>query len=89
MQIVTALVSVLVISLYGVLTQHSADFTLLSPRGGGVMLGFSLLLANLAVWAGCHPERLLNQRFQLIVAAWIWLVVQLFGVMYSLRVAVA
>ena len=52
MQVITALASLLVLALYGVLTHHSADFTLLSPRGGGVMLGFSLLLANLVVWAG-------------------------------------
>lgn len=88
MQVFTVLFSLLVLTLYGVLTHHSTDFALLSPRGGGVILGFSLLLANLAARAACQPERPMNQRFQLILAAWIWLAVQLFGVVYSLRVTV-
>lgn len=46
------------------------------PRGGIGILTLSLVAANVALWAAKHLELNLNQRFQLAVAAWIWLVVQ-------------
>lgn len=85
MQLLTALISAAVLMLYGILAYHNPFFTLLSPRGGALTLGLSLVMANVAIWSGGQPERSLNQRFQLIVAGWIWILVQLFGVFYLLQ----
>ena len=51
----------------------------LYPRGGIVTLGISLLLANGALWVvdrWSHWELSLRRRFEIAVAAWIWLLVQ-------------
>ena len=80
----TALVSTLVLILYGLLAYKSSDFTLLSPRGGILMLGISLVLANAAVWASQQRDRALATHFQLVVVGWIGLAVQLGSVCYLL-----
>lgn len=84
LQVVTGLVSASVLVLYAVLACKSPLFDLLSPRGGAATLGFSLFLANVAVWVAQQSHRSLSERFQLAMAGWIWLLVQLGGTLYVL-----
>lgn len=84
LKIASACVTALVLALYGLLAVRTAEFALLSPRGGILTLGISLVLANVAVWASRHPQRTLSERFQLVVAGWLWLLVQLSGTLYVL-----
>lgn len=48
----------------------------LSPRGGIVTLGISLLLANGALWFARQPQHSARRRFELTFAAWLWMGVQ-------------
>lgn len=79
----TAIVSVLVLVLYGLLVSNSPAFGWLFPRGGAASLGVSLLLTNAAVWVSQQPSRTASERFQLVLAGWTWLLVQ-FGSIYYL-----
>jgi|LSQX01.1.fsa_nt_gb hypothetical protein len=49
------------------------------PRGGMVILMFSLLAANAAIWVAVRADLTLARKFELCAAAWIWLLVQAGG----------
>ncbi len=78
--------SALALMLYAALAYRSAEFGLLWPRGGALTLGLSLAVANAAVWASRQAHRSVSLRFQLAVAGWIWLLLQLAAMVYLLRV---
>lgn len=84
LRVTTALVTILILTLYGLLVYKNSSFSLLSPRGGMLTLCLSLVLANAAVWASQQPYRTLSARFQLVFAGWIWLAVQLGATCYFL-----
>lgn len=86
LQLATACASALVLLLYAALVYRSTEFGLLWPRGGALTLGLSLGLANAAVWASRQAHRSVSLRFQLAVAGWIWLLLQLAAMVYLLRV---
>jgi hypothetical protein len=83
-RLMTPVVSLVALALYVVLTTRSSLFTLFSPRGGIVSLGISLAMANVAVWLSHQRHRPVSQRFQFFAAAWIWILVQLGGILYYL-----
>lgn len=76
MKIFAIVVSIAVLLGYTAVMRVDPTVGLLHPRGGMVMLGVSLMIANVAIWASTQPYRSLNQRFQLAAAGWIWIVVQ-------------
>ncbi|GGI53554.1 hypothetical protein [Oxalicibacterium solurbis] len=76
MQTLAIIVSIANLLGYWALMHVDPTFGLLHPRGGMVMLGISLAIANLGIWAAAQPYRSLNARIQLNAAAWIWLIVQ-------------
>lgn len=49
-----------------------------------VMPVVSLLIANLLIYLSANEDRQASTRFQLAAAGWIWLLVQLFGALYTL-----
>ena len=84
MKLAAALISILVLVLFGVLAEKSLVFNWFSPRGGVFTLGLSLLVANVGIWLSQQPDRSVNERFQLAAAAWMWLLVQLGAMIYLL-----
>lgn len=76
MRLAAALASLAVIAGYFVLMTVYPGFGLLQPRGGVVMLGISLLIANAMIWQAGNPRWSLAARFQLGAAGWIWILVQ-------------
>lgn len=85
MKILSALVSAAILAFYLYLVSRSPLFTLVSPRGGIVSLGLSLLIANTMIWLSRHTDGSASTRFQLIVAGWIWIVVQFGCFVYSIH----
>lgn len=81
MRLAAALASLAVLALYLVL-MPLYGFALMQPRGGMVMLGFSLAVANGMVWQSANPRWSLSARFQLAAAGWIWILVQAGGLAY-------
>ena len=82
MKRIAALITLANILGYLALTQVDARYSLLQPRGGLLTLGISFAIA----WAGIHlatrGDLPLDRRFQYAAAAWIWLLVQSFGLGY-------
>lgn len=77
LKIITALASLLNVVLYLAIVHRIPTFRLFTPRGGIVPLIISLLIANGMVWASQQADRPASTRFQLLVAAWIWITVQI------------
>ncbi len=75
MRLAAALASLAVLALYLVL-MPLYGFGLTQPRGGIVMLGISLALANGMIWQSGNVQWSAATRFQLAVAGWIWILVQ-------------
>ena len=84
MKILAVFASVAVLVAYRALMQADPRWQYFEPRGGMAMLAFSLLLANLAIWMGARGHRPLSERFQWVVAGWIWILVQMFGTLYAI-----
>lgn len=84
MKLLGVLVSILILTLFGLLADKSTVFNWFSPRGGVFTLGLSLLVANVGIWLSQQPDRSVNERFQFAVAAWIWLLMQLGAMIYLL-----
>lgn len=79
-----AITTAVILTLYLLLARRNPSFTLLTPRGGIVGLGISLLIANAALWFAQQPDRAVSARFQIAAAGWIWLLVQLGALVYLL-----
>lgn len=77
-----AIATAVILAFYLLLSSRNSSFTLLTPRGGIVGLGVSLLLANATLWFAQRPEWVLSTRFQIVAAGWIWLLVQLGALVY-------
>lgn len=84
MRIAATVVSAITLVLYGLLAYRSPLYGLFEPRGGALALGVSLALAAAAISIAGQSQRPLSQRFQIQVAAWIWLLVQSGGILYLL-----
>ncbi len=82
--LVSMLVSMLVLTLFGLLAEKSTVFSWFSPRGGVFTLGLSLLVANAGVWLSLQQDRTKADRLQLALAAWIWLLMQFGAMIYLL-----
>ena len=82
MKILSLSFSALILLGYAALMRIDTAWGLLYPRGGMIMLGISLAIANAAIWVACQSHRSLSARFQLAAAGWIWLVVQAGGTAY-------
>jgi hypothetical protein len=76
MRIAAALASLAVLAGCMALIPHYPGFGLLASRGGLVMLGLSLAIANGMVWLSEHDGLSARVRLQLRAAGWIWIVVQ-------------
>lgn len=87
MQALAAAATAAIVLVYFALMRIDPAFTLLQPRGGLVVLGVSLLIANGAIWLARDRHRSLNARFQLAAAGWLWVIVQLGGTVYIYRAA--
>jgi hypothetical protein len=61
---------------YVALMSIDPAYGLLYPRGGMVMLGISLALADAGIWVSGRVDLTARTRFQLAAAGWIWLIVQ-------------
>ena len=81
-----ALASLAVLAIYIVL-MPLYGFGLTQPRGGIVMLGISLAIANAMVWQSGNAQWSVAARFQLAAAGWIWILVQAGGHAYLYWVA--
>ena len=73
---------------YLALMQADARYGLLYPRGGLAMLCISLCIAWIGILAAGRDHLPLHTRFQCAAAAWIWFLVQGFGLGYSYYSAV-
>lgn len=82
MKLAAGIATLLVLLGYLALMSVDPRYGILHPRGGIVMLGLSLTFANAAIWAGQQSHRPLHLRFQLVVAGWIWILVQAGGHAY-------
>lgn len=87
MRILAALASLAVMAGYPLLMTRHPDFTLLSPRGGVVMQGISLLIANVGIWQARNEHLTASMRFQCAAAGWIWILVQAGAGIYMYRAA--
>lgn len=87
MRLAATLASLAVLAGYLVLMTRYPEFTLTSPRGGIVVLGISLLIANTGIWLAGRQEVSANMRFQMAAAGWIWILVQGGAQVYLYRVA--
>ena len=87
MRLIAALASLAVIAGYPLLMTRYPDFTLLSPRGGVVMQGISLLIANVGIWQARNERLSPSLRFQYAAAGWIWILVQAGAGVYMYRAA--
>ena len=76
MKTAAALATLALVAGYIALMQVDPYWGWTHPRGGLVTFGISLSLANLGVWLAGQTERVLVERFQFAVAAWIWFIVQ-------------
>lgn len=77
MRLLAAAITVAILVGYLALMRMAPEvFGWLYPRGGFPILTFSLLAANAALWAATRFDFTLRQKFQLVAAAWIWLLVQ-------------
>lgn len=76
------IISLLILALYGALTYQHPQFSLLTPRGGILGVAAALALGNGLLWGARHLDISSNMRLQLLLAGWIWLLVQLGGVLY-------
>lgn len=77
MRLLAAAVAVATVLGYFALMRLAPDmFGWTYPRGGLPILAFSLLAANAALWAAWRFDFALQRKFQLVVSAWIWLLVQ-------------
>lgn len=81
MRLAAAIASLAVLAGYAALIPLYG-FGLLQPRGGIVMLGISLAIANGMIWQAGNARWSLSARFQLAVAGWIWILVQAGGHAY-------
>ncbi|WP_343254274.1 hypothetical protein [Luteimonas changyuni] len=82
MRLLAALASLAVLAGYPLLMTRYPGFTLLSPRGGVVMQGISLLIANAGIWLAGYKGLSPAMRFQCAAAGWIWILVQAGGGIY-------
>ena len=81
MRLAAALASLAVLAAYiALIPLHG--FGLLQPRGGIVMLGISLAIANGMIWQAGDARWSVAARFQLAAAGWIWILVQAVGQAY-------
>ena len=88
MRLAAALASLAVVAGYVLFLMPAyPGFGFLQPRGGVVMLGLSLLIANAMVWQAGNARWSASARFQLAVAGWIWILVQGGGQLYMLLAA--
>ncbi|MGY0633636.1 hypothetical protein [Luteimonas sp. A478] len=71
-----ALTAAIVLGYFALMRMAPDVFGWMYPRGGLPILTFSLLAANAALWAAARFDFTLERKFQLVVAAWIWLLVQ-------------
>jgi len=85
LKIITALASVLNVVLYLMIVHRIPTFRLFTPRGGIVPVIISMLIVNAMVWVSQQPERAASTRFQLFVAAWIWILVQIGSSIYIMN----
>lgn len=88
MRLFAALASLAVLAGYLALMPLYPTFGLLEPRGGIVMLGISLAIANGLVWLSRGARWPLATRFQLAAAGWIWILVQAGAQLYLYFAAV-
>ncbi|MFA7588220.1 MAG: hypothetical protein WCY11_18875 [Novosphingobium sp.] len=89
MRLSAALASLGVLAGYLALIPLDPAFGLLQPRGGIVMLGISLAIANGLVWLSRSARWPLATRFQLAAAGWVWIVVQAGAQLYLYIAAAA
>lgn len=88
MRLAAALASLAVVAGYFILLMPAVPgFGLLQPRGGVVMLGLSLLIANALIWQAGNARWNTSARFQLAAAGWIWILVQGGAQVYMYRMA--
>ena len=87
MRLVAIATSIVAVVLYGALMIRDPAYTLFAPRGGVFTLSVALLFANLLIWLSRQNHRPLNERFQFAVAGWIWMLVQVGGLLYELYIA--
>jgi len=76
MNLLAFFISALLLLGYLTLMRIDPTWGLFYPRGGMLMLGVSLAIANLGIWLAAHSQMSLSTRFQIAVAGWIWLAVQ-------------
>ncbi|QCU72715.1 hypothetical protein E5843_14615 [Luteimonas yindakuii] len=62
--------------------QVEPRYSLLQPRGGLLTLSISFVIAWAGILAASRDDLPLDRRFQYAIAAWIWLLVQTFGIGY-------
>lgn len=87
MRLAAIVTSIIALGFYGALMVCDPSYALFAPKGGVVTLSVALLFANSLVWLSGQRHRPLNQRFQYAVAGWIWLLVQVGGLLYELSIA--
>ena len=82
MKRIAALVTLANVLGYLALMQVEPRYGLLQPRGGLLTLGISFAIAWAGLLAAGRDDLPLERRFQFAAAAWIWLLVQSFGIGY-------
>lgn len=87
MRFVAIAASILAVALYAALMARDPVYTLWAPRGGVFTLSVALFFANWLIWLSGQEHRPLNGRFQFAVAGWIWMLVQVIGLLYELHIA--
>ncbi|WP_129136696.1 hypothetical protein [Luteimonas sp. YGD11-2] len=82
MKRIAALVTLANLLGYLALMQVEPRYSLLQPRGGLLTFGISLAIAWVGLIVASRDDLPLDRRFQYAAAAWIWLLVQSFGLGY-------
>ena len=82
MKRIAALITLANILGYLALMQVDPRYGLLQPRGGLLTLCISFAIAWVGLLAAGREDLPLDRRFQYAAAAWIWLLVQSFGLGY-------
>ncbi|MCD9047469.1 hypothetical protein [Luteimonas sp. MHLX1A] len=89
MKRIAALITLANVLGYLALMQVDPRYGLLQPRGGLLTLGISFSIAWVGLLAASREDLPLDRRFHHAAAAWIWLLVQSFGLGYIYWNAVA
>ncbi len=83
-RLLAIVVSVATLWSYFGLMRVDPRWTLLTPRGGLLFLGLTLVAANVAIWFSSSSHSNVRRRIEVGIAGWIWLLVQAFGGWYLL-----